>query len=281
MTKSRKRILLSSIAMLLVALVALGSATFAWFTINKNVYANTMKVRAVTTAGLQITNLQARSDDAAWTREVSYADSITTLKPVSYALTATNGSAGMPSGYYPADVNKSGGGKWATADDSKFGSWATAPALPSGHASTEDTYEFNQNGYVASYEMYVRSSGDAISKQVTANITTAAITNNKNANVFAKAALCDASGNVVAFYTDGQAYKAIDAISPVSETDGLAATSNATVLDAVPAKNGTAAKFTLYVWFEGNDAECDDSHQDWDCNFTVQFTLTDTPSAGS
>ncbi len=46
MTKSRKKILLSSIAMLLVALVALGSATFAWFTVQKTVTADTMKVSA-------------------------------------------------------------------------------------------------------------------------------------------------------------------------------------------------------------------------------------------
>ena len=34
MKKSRKRLLISSIAMLLVAMLALGTATFAWFTQN-------------------------------------------------------------------------------------------------------------------------------------------------------------------------------------------------------------------------------------------------------
>ena len=54
-TKFRKRALLSSVAMLLVALVALGSATFAWFTENPAVDANGITGQAQTSTGLEIT----------------------------------------------------------------------------------------------------------------------------------------------------------------------------------------------------------------------------------
>ena len=53
-TKFRRRALVSSIAMLLVALVALGSATFAWFTENPAVYAQGITAEAQTSAGLMI-----------------------------------------------------------------------------------------------------------------------------------------------------------------------------------------------------------------------------------
>lgn len=53
-TKFRKRALLSSVAMLLVALVALGSATFAWFTTNKSVTANGFTGKAASAIGLKI-----------------------------------------------------------------------------------------------------------------------------------------------------------------------------------------------------------------------------------
>ena len=53
-TKFRKRALLSSVAMLLVALIALGSATFAWFAANPTVYADTLKMQATAGAGIQI-----------------------------------------------------------------------------------------------------------------------------------------------------------------------------------------------------------------------------------
>ena len=74
MKKSRKKILLSSIAMLLVALVALGSATFAWFTINKVVEANTINVQANVAKGLVINNVAASPN---WQRTVSYASEYT------------------------------------------------------------------------------------------------------------------------------------------------------------------------------------------------------------
>ncbi len=53
-TKFRKRALLSSVAMLLVALVALGSATFAWFTEDPNADASGINAYAQTSKGLLI-----------------------------------------------------------------------------------------------------------------------------------------------------------------------------------------------------------------------------------
>jgi hypothetical protein len=53
-TTFRKKALLSSIAMLLVAFVALGSATFAWFTQNPTVNADGLSLKATAAAGLQI-----------------------------------------------------------------------------------------------------------------------------------------------------------------------------------------------------------------------------------
>lgn len=53
-TTFRKKALLSSVAMLLVALVALGSATFAWFTQNPTVNADGLSLKATAAAGLQI-----------------------------------------------------------------------------------------------------------------------------------------------------------------------------------------------------------------------------------
>lgn len=51
-TTKRSKILLSSIAMLLVALVALGSATYAWYVVNKTVTAQSLTVAAKAATGL-------------------------------------------------------------------------------------------------------------------------------------------------------------------------------------------------------------------------------------
>lgn len=66
-THSRKKMLLSSIAMLLVALVALGSATYAWFTANPNASASGVKLRTTAAAGLVI-----RTDtDTTWSHNAA------------------------------------------------------------------------------------------------------------------------------------------------------------------------------------------------------------------
>ena len=51
---TRKKMLLSSVAMLLVAMVALGSATFAWFTTNPNATASGLQMKATAAKGLVI-----------------------------------------------------------------------------------------------------------------------------------------------------------------------------------------------------------------------------------
>lgn len=56
MKKSRKRLLISSIAMLLVAMLALGTATFAWFTTSTSATASGITVRTAKTSSLQISD---------------------------------------------------------------------------------------------------------------------------------------------------------------------------------------------------------------------------------
>lgn len=63
-TTFRKKALLSSVAMLLVALVALGSATFAWFTQNPTVNAEGLTLHAKAGAGLQILSSTANAAGA-------------------------------------------------------------------------------------------------------------------------------------------------------------------------------------------------------------------------
>ena len=66
-TKFRKRALLSSVAMLLVALVALGSATFAWFAANPDAEAHGISMKTTASAGLVI-----RTDtDTTWSHSAA------------------------------------------------------------------------------------------------------------------------------------------------------------------------------------------------------------------
>jgi hypothetical protein len=252
--------LLSSIAMLLVALVALGSATYAWFTINKVVTADRMKVKAAAADGLVINNKKT----AEWLPAVSFANEETILTPVSYAITH---NAAMPTGYIAKDVKVSGAWSTGNTDISAF---EAAPALPD-DTYTDATYKFNSTTNVARYDVDVASSGDAINKAVKVKIEATG-----SGNTFAKAALVT-GGKVVAFYTDGTAYSAIDSDTPsvAAAPAALGTTTPVQVMASVPTKDNAQA-FQLYVWYEGNDPQCLDSALSPTNNTPVQFKLTFT-----
>ena len=275
MTKSTKRILLSSIAMLLVALVALGSATFAWFTINKTVTANNMKVQAVSADGLVITNLTSHSAASAWSSSVSFNDDGTTaLQPVSVAVAA---NAAMPTaGYIAEDVKRSGGGHWASGDTDISAFKQVASILP---AQGSGTRMFNNTTYVTRYDVLVATNGSAAMER-DLNVT---LTGTGSTGLgYAKAALVY-DGNVIAYYSD-DAYNAITGTDPTATggTTAVAASTSASKTNVIGTASpeiptiSTGLQFTLYVWFEGNDDECVDANQTGsETNFTLTFTLAD------
>jgi hypothetical protein len=262
MKKSRKKILLSSIAMLLVALVALGSATFAWFSVNKTVVADSIKVQAIAADGLVINNEQT----ANWLSKVSFQSTTTALQPVSYNAAV---GAAMPNGFIAKDVKQDGGAVWASsADDTKVASFVQAPALPSSTYS-DDTLKFNSTANVARYDVDVASSGEVINKAVNVRIQATG-----TGTTYAKAALVK-DGSIIAFYTDGQSYNAITSTAPAIGSAITTATTSATAMTSVP-QQANAQAFQLYVWFEGNDPQCLDANQTTsNTNFTLTFTLAD------
>lgn len=108
-TTKRSKMLLSSIAMLLVALVALGSASFAWYYTNTFVTASSTSAKAAAADGLVIR--KKTSDD--WATSITYTSTDSSLTPSSwdYSKTTTatwNGVVGAKgtsnsNGAYSAD----------------------------------------------------------------------------------------------------------------------------------------------------------------------------------
>lgn len=94
-TTFRKKALLSSIAMLLVALVALGSATFAWFTSNPNANASGLSLKTTASTGLVI-----RTDsDTTWSHDAKLAKDQPTMN-----LDPVSQQQDKPSVFYTVDA---------------------------------------------------------------------------------------------------------------------------------------------------------------------------------
>lgn len=81
----RKSTLISSIALLLVAIVALSGATFAWFTSNTTASASGLVFSANAANGLQVS-----LDKSSWGQEVTLTNSDTTLDAISFDLTGNS-----------------------------------------------------------------------------------------------------------------------------------------------------------------------------------------------
>ena len=102
-TKFRKRALLSSVAMLLIALVAMGSATFAWYQANTSVgTSGKMNLKTTSSSGLLIlsdTELEALID-------ADDSDDIDDITDIDLATNLTNGHDGWS---HDAQLGKNSG----------------------------------------------------------------------------------------------------------------------------------------------------------------------------
>lgn len=272
MTKSRKRILLSSIAMLLVALIALGSATFAWFTVSKSVTADTMQVKVIAQAGLEITNTTNASGWTGWTTGTkSFSAAQKELFPVSMSTKTYSGK-----GYIPAAD--------ATSGNSYNGAFKKATTVPSAFATGEQA--ITSDSYFAVYKVAYRSAGTGSSRVAHTGITatvdyTDGDASNHPTKAFARVALLDSTGAVVATFgtteTTPRAVKAgdPDTTGTLEAQDAFTVFGTGTASVASTDDQGTAKEYTLVVWYEGHDSDCVDANKDGFGSVSITFTYTD------
>lgn len=179
-TTKRSKMLLSSIAMLLVALVALGSATFAWYSIQRTVTASSLTVQASTPGGLEI----REGTSGTWGNSVTWTDS-ETLQPSRLTY-----QAGSP-GYSAIKVS-----------DSTDSSSALAGA-------SEVTAPLADGNYVIAKTIQLRNT-NSVDGEITCTITPTGTT----AGTYTALALVDAStGKYAQVESDGTS---ADALAPTT-----------------------------------------------------------------
>ena len=252
---SRRRVLISSIAMLLVALVALSTATYAWFTQSTSITANQISVKTVKASTLQIS-------------DISHAFQAETLE---YGLDAT---------YLP--VSSANGINWFTANaESK----TEMDAIVSSVKATGGNYFANQ--------LNIKNAGESDLKNVTATLQITDPTtidylrvalvpvtyadNTPVANQLGTMAQGAFASNIYQLGTTS--YDAINAqpaegateisVTPITNPKALTVGSkdNKPLYTAEiklgtngEVKAGAEYYYNLYVWFEGQDAECIDQY---------------------
>jgi hypothetical protein len=249
-TKSRKRMLISSVAMLLVAMLALGTATFAWFTSSTVATAKGINVQTIKASELQISSATGE-----WGTLVNYGQENKTLLPASTA----NGTA------------------WFKAN-------AAVKTAFTADASTVASLGSNEAGsYYFVDQLNVRNNGKAdvtdvtISFSVPNNYLRVALvetsekgTGKANTGTFASS-VYDADGDAYNAYTSTSATTSI--------TPDNTCKINIGTLVGTEKTSGTNAKYyNLYVWFEGQDVDCKDANAGAVVD-DIEFTVSGTTDA--
>ena len=283
MTKFRKRALLSSVAMLLVALVALGSATFAWFTQDPTSTVSGLVLKTETSASLvalsqtQAILMGSGADNAA--KEADAAGTIANYSHNTYLNAESNGSGGYqskatPFVLQPASLDFAS----ATADSSPSIAFYKIAAGSSGEYTASATAQSKTaSAGLASTEVYAEKIYLAIQGGTSAEeafLTSIKATKGTSTSMFAGARIAvtdltnskilgvwgiDSAGNIylTAANNTYDNVKSSGAYTLNTLTNATAAT--------YPTSGGTAKSIgsvsttpgssyvTLYVWLDGED----------------------------
>lgn len=248
--KSRRRLLVSSVAMLLVAMLALGTATFAWFTTNTTSYAD--EINATTT---KASTLVISKSDKDWKTHVQYGFGTTTAEKIMYPASSVNGT-----------------------------NWWKADAIDGTGAVKIDTLKAaTGTDYVFKEELNVKNDGAAKVTQITIKFSNLA-----TASDYARVALVakgDADSKVKTtngtftssvYAKDSEVYKPINAGGTAVDTTEIKCNGTCTV--NVPELGaGEMAYYDLYVWFEGQDKDCTNANSGQKIP-DLRFDVTGTPA---
>ena len=274
--KDNNKKVISAFAMLLLSTSMLGLATYAWFTMNKEVSVTNMQVQAKADQGLLI-NEVATAGDSNWDELATTSQSTgiklhatstanTSTWYVAYSKkssTAASASAGQSSEYLTSDGYRTlGTSPFTTATE-------TVAAVAGSNAQQDITYVDNDGGsdyddgegYYVKYTYYLKSSADAITCGLGAggqslNIKELAVSGNTNSADLDKALR-------VAIVVNGKAY-IYAPLKDAAQTYYVNASNTATTtltgsqptaMTSIPSVTTNGTPVYVYLYFEGEDPE--------------------------
>lgn len=231
-TKSRKRRLLSSLAMLLVAMVALGSATYAWFTNQDTAKVDGVSVHVNAPDGLLIS-----TDGTTWGNSITLSLGTVTLLP-------SSGFQNTDLKMYTASLND---GSVATiteatnSDQVKYYIDVDLQAKLAAGASSAKTLTVMPTVTVAGGDMInmwrIGYSGTNITKGIHANANTA----------YSAVKATGTDVPTAGYFIDPAETDYLESVTPKATTAAHSLTA---------ALSTTAMPFKVRIWVEGQDAAC-------------------------
>lgn len=264
-SKAIRKQLLAAVAMVLVAAVALGSSTYAWFASNNKVTADGMNITAVTEgANLEISFSTTFTPG---TIAVTRSETATELKPTHYVTTADKDS-----GNYKDSTAVTASGVWAHAFSNDYKAVSTANTYTNATVvdaigtlgATESSTE-----WALIVPVYLRLNPQS-KVQMTNIKATAEITHSKTGS----AAGMTTAGRVAFITEAGKTSKTI--LNDTGYKDGENTGTTNYVCTNIT-KAGDAGMKCVYavIYFDGDDASCTSEKFATD-EYTVNLTFEGT-----
>lgn len=268
--KSLKAQFIGAIAMVLVAAIAMGSSTYAWFAMNTQVTAGGMTVTAKSEGGIVITN----ADHNNWNASANAKYASATLVPTS----TSNATAWYHNKSDDnADAKAHQSSNTYTQLNSQTG-WKADGGVYFIDTDDDDTLDDTENGYYLVNTFYIKSSAEAVTTTNAAtnpilyinSVTASGATNSTELDASLRVLIkigsqtsgamsssqtfiyAPVAGATTSYYVAGSdtATAATDSTSNVNDT---------TTVAAIPANStafGDCVRADVYIYFEGEDAEC-------------------------
>ncbi len=262
----RKSSLISSVALLLVAIVALSGATFAWFSSNDSTKASGIQMTASAASGLYIarTNASALADIAAsdWKGSIEFGKNLGEARPTSPNFATITNASFITTKTDNADGSYAG----AAGEDAGTGDYVAEHFWVKGDATTAATLEATISITGTKVKGYERVG--------LYDVTGSAWVGGGVLNSTGTMTVVDAEGNTSTVST----YKPL--IYNTSTTDNTTdlAEGNAITLKAAGTKTvasdwvaADGRHFIVYVWFEGQDTACRNENSGADFTVSVSF----------
>lgn len=265
---SRKRLLISSVAMLLVAMLALGTATFAWFTTDTNATASGLSFSTTKSSELLLSRV-----DLVWKDQIDYGMNNKALKPAS-SNNGTDWWMAIANAKTSYEANSAGfAAVAATGIGDKTANSNAGPTYV-----FDDMLNIKNNGQApcTGVKITMNVSGlnseaariavvPCASAQTTAGTRAAITAANFKSNIYGKTA--DRAWS---------AAKAAGAASTTTTETGfkIAAAANGKQFTVGTMNSGVVKSYRILVWFEGQDQALFDKTTDALAMPTVTFTVT-------
>lgn len=274
------RKLLGAIGMLSVSAAMLVSSTFAWFTMNKEVKATNMQVRALAEDGLLINETQGPGDT--WDEEATAAQTasskLSMLHPASTADGSTWYHAASTKYDNAAAATQGSGSSYLVNGYEQLGTLTAITEMSNATASAGSQAAFetmgatsgSAAGYYVHYRYYLKTSAqstltlDGTNKYVSIKSVVATPTTASGSG----SAELDKSLRVgIKLNSDFYIYNPLNgtnsyyvAASNTATTTIAGTTITKTDLASLPAVSANGTPVDVYLWFEGEDADCKSSN---------------------